>query len=161
MAGRPAIRRPETRPTAGRVDLSFGPLEDIVGLHVGLANAAIQQDFKQKFDELRLTPKQTSLLWLVGDNPGVSQVDFARLFRIDRATLMGITNALTRRGLIERRTMQSNGRRIGLHLTPAGGQMLEEAKRRVAIHEAWVKRRFTRRELDQIVSLMARLYADD
>lgn len=160
MARRPAVRRPETKPTAGRVDLTFGPLEKIIGLHIGLANHAIQQDFKREFEALRLTPKQTSLLWLVGDNPGVSQVDFARLFRIDRATLMGITNALARRGLIERRTMESNGRRIGLHLTPAGREVLEEARRKVAIHEAWVKRRFTRRELDQIVSLMARLYAD-
>jgi DNA-binding MarR family transcriptional regulator len=158
MTGRPALRRSETRPTAGRVDLSFGPLEDIVGLHIGLANTAIQQDFKREFEDLKLTPKQTSLLWLVGDNPGVSQVDFARLFRIDRATLMGITNALAGRGLVERRAMTGNGRRIGLHLTPAGREMLEEARRKVAIHETWVKRHFTRRELDQIVSLMARLY---
>lgn len=160
MAPRAAVRRPDTRPSAGRVDLSFGPLEDIIGLHISLANAAILQDFRRELEALALTQKQTSLLWLVGDNPGVSQVDFARLFRIDRATMMGITNALARRGLIERRAMASHRRRRGLHLTPAGVEVLAEAKRRVAAHEAWVTQRFTPSERALIVSLMARLYAD-
>lgn len=73
---------------------------------------------------------------------------------------MGITNALTSRGLIERRGMTSHGRRLGLDLTTAGAAVPKEAKRKVALHEAWVKQRFPARERDQIVSLMARLYAD-
>src|SRR5213078_17128 len=70
MAVRGKNTRGGTRATAGRTDLSFGPLADIVGMHVSLANAAIMQNFKKRFDRLQLTPKQTSLLWLVSDNPG-------------------------------------------------------------------------------------------
>jgi len=158
MAPRDTGQTGETRPTVGRTDVSFGPLADIVGLHVSLANAAILHNFKKRFDRLQLTPKQTSLLWLVSDNPGVSQVDFARLFRIDRATMLGITNTLARRALIERRPMPNHGRRIGLHLTEGGRALLEEAKKEVEIHETWVKQRFTAEELDTMVALMARLY---
>jgi DNA-binding MarR family transcriptional regulator len=147
-----------TRPTAGRTEVSFGPLADIVGMHVSLANAAILQNFKKRFDRLQLTPKQTSLLWLVSDNPGVSQVDFARLFRIDRATMLGITNTLARRGLIERRPMPNHARRIGLHLTGPGRAVLEDARNEVAIHETWVKQRFSPAELDILVEMMIRLY---
>jgi len=158
MAPRDTGPTGDTRPTAGRTEVSFGPLAGIIGLHVSLANAAILHNFKKRFDRLQLTPKQTSLLWLVSDNPGVSQVDFARLFRIDRATMLGITNTLARRGLIERRPMPNHGRRIGLHLTGPGQAILEEAKKEVAIHETWVKQHFSAEELDLMVGLMARLY---
>lgn len=150
----------ETRATVGRTEVVFGELAEIIGLHISLANAAILQNFKERFETLRLTPKQTSLLWLVDDNPGVSQVDFARLFGIDRATMLGITNTMTKRGFIERRAMPNNARRIGLHLTDAGRAILAEAKVQVAIHEAWVKSRFTAEELETIKTLMARLYED-
>lgn len=161
MAPRDTIwQRVETRPTVGRTEVGFGDLADIIGLHISLANAAILQNFKKRFERLQLTPKQTSLLWLVGDNPGVSQVDFAILFGIDRATMLGITNAMTRRGYIERRGMPNNARRLGLHLTDAGRAILAEAKAEVAIHEQWVKQRFTQEELDMIVTLMARLYEE-
>lgn len=159
MAPRDYIwERIETRATVGRTEVGFGALAEIIGLHISLANAAILQNFKKHFETLQLTPKQTSLLWLVSDNPGVSQVDFARLFGIDRATMLGITNTLTKRALIERRPMPNNARRLGLHLTEAGRAILAEAKRQVAVHEQWVKQRFTREELDTIISLMARLY---
>jgi DNA-binding MarR family transcriptional regulator len=161
MAPRDTIwQRVETRPTVGRTEVGFGDLADIIGLHISLANAAILQNFKKRFERLQLTPKQTSLLWLVRDNPGVSQVDFALLFGIDRATMLGITNTMTKRGYIERRGMPGNARRLGLHLTDAGQAILAEAKAEVAIHEQWVKQRFTAAELDTIVSLMARLYEE-
>jgi DNA-binding MarR family transcriptional regulator len=150
----------ETRSTVGRTEVGFGDLAEIIGLHISLANAAILQNFKKHFDILQLTPKQTSLLWLVDDNPGVSQVDFARLFGIDRATMLGITNTMTKRGLIERRAMPNNARRLGLHLTDAGRAVLAEAKVQVASHEAWVKHHFTPAELETIKSLMARLYEE-
>ena len=39
-------------------------------------------------------------------------------------------------------------------------EVLKHAKDKVALHETWLKQRFTARELEQIVSLMARIYAD-
>lgn len=161
MAPRDTIwQKIETRPTVGRTEVGFGALADIIGLHISLANAAILQNFKKEFEALQLTPKQTSLLWLVSDNPGVSQVDFARLFGIDRATMLGITNTMTKRGLIERRAMPNNARRLGLHPTDAGRTILAEAKIAVATHEDWVKQRFTAEELETIKSLMSRLYEE-
>jgi len=79
-----------------------------------------------------------------------------RLFKIDRATMLGITNALSRRGLIERRPAPDHGRRIGLHLTAAGKSLLAEAKATVATHEDWVKSRFTPAEIETIIALMSR-----
>jgi DNA-binding MarR family transcriptional regulator len=136
----------------------LGTLDGVFGLHVGLAHSAIIQDFKRNFEPLQLTPKQTSLLWIADESPGIAQVDVARLLLVDRATMLGITNSLTRRGLIERRRSPNGGRRIGLHLTAEGAEMLSQARRTVAKHEKGLKSRFTPEELEAFASLLKRIY---
>ena len=155
-ATRRADRADDVKARAKRADIGFGGLAEIVGLHIGIANNAILQNFRKHFERLQLSQKQTSMLWLVAENPGLSQVDFAGLFKIDRATMLGITNALSGRGLIERRPAPDHGRRIGLHLTAAGKAMVAEAKAAVATHEDWVKSRFTPAEIETIIALMSR-----
>ena len=136
----------------------LGTLDGVFGLHVGLAHSAIIQDFKRNFEPLQLTPKQTSLLWIADESPGIAQVDVARLLLVDRATMLGITNSLARRGLIERRRSPNGGRRLGLHLTPEGVAMLNEARQTVAQHELGLKARFTAEELATFTSLLKRVY---
>jgi DNA-binding MarR family transcriptional regulator len=98
------------------------------------------------------------LLWLVGEYPGIAQADVAPLLLVDRATMLGITNGLTKRALIERHQPASGGRRVGLHLTGQGCAMLEEAKRAVARHEKWLKKRFSPAELRSMTELLKRIY---
>ena len=149
----PAPRR------AQRERVTLGALEDVIGLHIGLANGAVVQQFKKHLDHLKLTPKQTTVLWLVGDNPGAPQIDLARLIGVDRATMLAITNGLENRGLIERREIESDGRCLGLHLTAVGTSLVERAKVAVGEHEDWIKSHFSPRELDLVVTLMKRLHS--
>jgi hypothetical protein len=125
-AAAPAPRR------AQRERVTLGALEDVIGLHIGLANGAVVQQFKKHLDHLKLTPKQTTVLWLVGDNPGAPQIDLARLIGVDRATMLAITNGLENRGLIERREIESDGRCLGLHLTAVGTSLSEAPRWRLA-----------------------------
>ena len=136
----------------------LGTLDQVFGLHVGLAHSAIIQDFKRSFENLQLTPKQTSLLWIADERPGIAQADVARLLLVDRATMLGITNSLTRRHLIERRRSPNGGRRIGLHVTPEGARMLDQARKAVAQHEKGLKSRFTEEELSGFTELLKRIY---
>ena len=156
----PTTRRQGKKAGARPPKLEFGVLDDIVGLHVGLGNMAIVQHFKKSLESLRLTPKQTSVLWLASENPGVAQIDLATLLRVDRATMLGITNSLAKRGLIERREVDYHGRRRGLHLTETGAALIAEAQVAVRAHEEWVKSHFSAEEVALIVGLMKRLYAD-
>ena len=136
----------------------LGSLETVFGLHVGLAHSAIIQELKRQLEPLQLTPKQTSLLWLSGETPGIAQADVARLLLVDRATMLGITNKLSRRGLIERRPSPNGGRRLGLHLTPDGHAMLVRAREVIARHEAWLTDRFSADELGIAMELLKRIY---
>lgn len=132
-------------------------LDEILGVHLGLANVIILQHFNRTFSEIGLTPKQTSTLWLAAANPGIAQVDIARFFRMDRATMLGITNSLTDQGLLDRGPSIRSGRTVGLHITPAGAAKLAAAKAAVAKHEQWVKSALTPKELDQLFHLLRRL----
>jgi DNA-binding MarR family transcriptional regulator len=132
-------------------------LDKILGLHVSLANVIILQHFNRSFIDIGLTPKQTATLWLAAANPGIPQVDIARFFRMDRATMLGITNSLTEQGLLDRGPSIRNGRTIGLHITPAGAERLASAKAAVARHEQWVKSALAPEEVDQLFNLLAKL----
>jgi DNA-binding MarR family transcriptional regulator len=133
-------------------------LDDVVGFHIRLAHGAVYRHFNDTFGGIGLTQKQTSVLWLVGDNPNISQVDIARRLQIDRATMMAITNALAKRGLLERRSSSADRRRQTLHLTPSGAAALATAREAVAAHEAWLRSRFSPDEIVQLVELLARIH---
>ena len=131
-------------------------LDAILGVHVSLANVIILQHFNRS--DVGLTPKQTSTLWLAAANPGVPQVDIARFFRMDRATMLGITNSLVEQGLLDRGPSIRNGRTIGLHITAAGAERLATARAAIARHEQWIKSALTGEEVDQLMYLLQRLY---
>jgi DNA-binding MarR family transcriptional regulator len=133
-------------------------LGDILGFHIRLAHGAVYRHFNDTFGAIGLTQKQTSVLWLVSDNPGLSQVDIAARIQIDRATMMAITNSLAKRGYLERRSAAADRRRQSLHLTPSGAEALTRAQGAIGEHEAWLKSRFTTREVGQLVALLRRVH---
>jgi DNA-binding MarR family transcriptional regulator len=133
-------------------------LDEILGFHIRLAHGAVFRHFNDTSGALGLTQMQTSVLWLVSDEPGVSQVDIARRLQIDRATMMAITNVLAKRGLLERGSSTKDRRRQTLHLTPSGAVALTAARQAVAAHEAWLKARFTPEEVGQLVALLRRIH---
>jgi DNA-binding MarR family transcriptional regulator len=133
-------------------------LDDNLGFHIRLAHGAVYRHFNDTFGTIGLTQKQTSVLWLVSDNPGISQVEIAARIQIDRATMMAITNSLAKRSFLERRSSSTDRRRQALHLTPSGAEALDQALAAVAAHEAWLKSRFTAQEVGQLVGLLRRVH---
>ncbi len=141
-----------------RDDPEFGQLDGIVGFHIRLAHGAVYRHFTETFSELGLTQKQVSVLWLVGENPGVAQIDLGGRLRMDRATTMTIVNRLQARGYLRREKSSSDGRKQALHLTPQGEAALEQAKSCIAEHEAWLKSRFTDAEVEKLVEMLERIH---
>jgi DNA-binding MarR family transcriptional regulator len=135
--------------------MNLDGLDAILGVHISLANVTILQHFNRS--EVGLTPKQTATLWLAAANPGVPQVDIARFFRMDRATMLGITNSLVEQGLLDRGPSIRNGRTVGLHITAAGVERLATARAAIARHEAWVKSALAPEEVAFLVHLLQRL----
>ena len=137
---------------------SIATLGDILGFHIRLAHGAVLRHFTEAFADLGLTQKQVSALWLVADEPGIAQIAVGGKLRMDRATTMTIVNRLQDRGLMRRERSISDGRKHALYLTSAGLTALEEAKARIAEHEAWLKSRFEPDEVKKLVEMLARIH---
>jgi DNA-binding MarR family transcriptional regulator len=139
-------------------DGGVGALDGIVGFHIRLAHGAVYRHFSDTFVDLGLTQKQVSVLWLVGDEPGVAQIALGGRLRMDRATTMTIVNRLQDRGHLRRERSSSDGRKQALYLTQAGEAALAEAKACIGAHEAWLKSRFTTEEVEKLVEMLSRIH---
>lgn len=139
-------------------DSGLGAIDDIVGFHIRLAHGAAYRHFTETFCELGLTQKMVSVLWLIGDHPGVAQADLSRQLQMDRATTMAIINRLEARDLLTRATSTTDRRRQSLELTTQGDDALLEARHCIIEHETWLKSRFTKRETALLISLLRRIH---
>ncbi|KHS48821.1 MULTISPECIES: MarR family winged helix-turn-helix transcriptional regulator [Novosphingobium] len=135
-----------------------GAINDILGFHIRLAHGACLRHFTETFTDLDLTQKQVSVLWLVDDHPGIAQTDLAQRLRMDRATTMAIINRLQAKHFLRRDRSPRDGRKQALFLEPAGVEMLARAKQAIGEHEAWVKSRFTDKEVRQLIELLSRIH---
>ena len=136
----------------------IGELNEIVGFHIRLAHGACYRHFTETFSELELTQKQVSVLWLVDDHPGISQIEVGTRLRMDRATTMTIVNRLQARGFMRREKSETDGRKQALFLTGEGNEALAEAKDCIREHENWLKSRFTDKEIETLMELLARIH---
>jgi DNA-binding MarR family transcriptional regulator len=139
-------------------DGGLGAIADIVGFHIRLAHGAVYRHFMETFAHLDLTQKQVSVLWLIDDHPGIAQADLAQRLQMDRATVMAIVNRLQAREYLERGVSQVDKRRQTLMLRPAGRDALAAARKAILDHESWLKSRFTKREVEQLVRLLTRIH---
>ncbi len=139
-------------------DGDIGEINDIVGFHIRLAHGACYRHFTETFAELELTQKQVSVMWLVADHPGISQIDLGQRLRMDRATTMTIINRLQARQFLRREKSPTDGRKQALYLTDQGQSVLAEAKLAIREHENWVKSRFTDAEVKTLVELLSRIH---
>jgi len=144
--------------TGNNDDADLGGLADIVGFHIRLAHVAVYRHFTETFADLELTQKQVSVLWLVGDHPGISQIAVGQRLQMDRATTMTIVNRLQDRGYLRRERSTSDARKQAMFLTAEGAKALAKAKGCIAAHEAWLKGRFTPDEVKKLVEMLARIH---
>jgi DNA-binding MarR family transcriptional regulator len=136
----------------------IGSLAEIVGFHIRLAHGAVYRHFTETFADLDLTQKQVSVLWLVDEHPGISQIEVGQRLSMDRATTMTIVNRLQERDYLRRERSASDGRKQALHLTPTGADALARAKDCIGEHEAWLKGRFTPQEVEKLVEMLSRIH---
>jgi DNA-binding MarR family transcriptional regulator len=144
----------ELNEEASGPELMFEELDSLLGYHLRRAQGAMHRHYMGVVAELNLTQKQTATLWLIGANPGVSQVEVAGSLGMDRATMMQLTDRLEEREILVRKRSSVDRRRQELYLTPAGTRLLKKVKTRIAEHEKQFKSLFTRTELDALVAAL-------
>jgi DNA-binding MarR family transcriptional regulator len=84
---------------------------------------------------LDLRPVQYSVLTVVRENPGLSQMALSQVLGIVRSGVVPLLDNLESRGLLKRTAHASDRRSYALRLTAEGSALLERADALVQEHE--------------------------
>jgi DNA-binding MarR family transcriptional regulator len=116
--------------------------------------------FEERLAPLGIQPRQFGLLRLVADSEGQSQQALSEILHITKSRMVWLVDDLERHGLAERRRNPSDRRAYALYLTPKGRQILEEARKVVADHEADLFGSLEPAERRQLAGILHRVAAD-
>lgn len=81
-----------------------------------------------KSEGIDLTSPQFAALTILDENPGIDQATLAGMIALDRPTIGGVIERLAGKGLVERKTSESDRRAKSLTLTSAGKAMVKRMR---------------------------------
>jgi DNA-binding MarR family transcriptional regulator len=88
------------------------------------------RELRKETEDLGVTSRQVTLLWLIRNRPGLTLRALAAEERISAPALSGHVDRLEKAGLIERARDDSDRRRVGLTLTEEGARLLKRVRAR-------------------------------
>jgi DNA-binding MarR family transcriptional regulator len=124
----------------------------------------LARELRKETEQLGITARQATLLWLVKRRPGLSLAELAAEEGISPPAMSGHVDRLERAGFIERIRSSDDRRRVGLRLTDDGQKLMRRVRAR---RTTWLSDRLGAldpAELDAIeaaVPALARLLGDD
>ena len=90
----------------------------------------LARELRKETEQLGITARQATLLWLVKRSPGLSLAELAAEEGISPPALSGHVDRLERAGLIERVRSSEDRRRVGLRLTEEGARLMRRVRAR-------------------------------
>ncbi|MEO1068350.1 MAG: MarR family transcriptional regulator [Cyanobacteria bacterium J06638_6] len=88
-------------------------------------SADVQTALEAHFARYGLSMGKFTLLMQLAQSQGLTPSDCAERSGVTRATITGLLDGLERDGLVERRPFRDDRRRLNLHLTQAGYELLD------------------------------------
>ena len=153
----PADLPPElAAPCVERVDARY--LQSLVGFNARMAALKIIGQFVPRMAGFGLRVVDFSILSLIHHNPGITSRQLCATLSVLPPNMVGLIAALERRGLIERRPHPSDGRAMGVHLTPAGMELTAQAEQTAAQLEEDATHRLTAAERKTLIRLLQKVY---
>lgn len=90
----------------------------------------LARELRKETEQLGITARQATLLWLVKRSPGMSLAELASEEGISAPALSGHVDRLERAGLLERVRSSDDRRRVGLRLTAEGERLMRRIRAR-------------------------------
>jgi DNA-binding MarR family transcriptional regulator len=110
----------------------------------------LARELRKETEQLGITARQATLLWLIRRRPGLSLAELAAEEGISPPALSGNVDRLERAGLIERVRSSEDRRRVGLRLTDAGAQLMRKVRAR---RTTWLVTRLDALEPDELEAI--------
>jgi DNA-binding MarR family transcriptional regulator len=139
-----------------KVDTSY--LEGLIGYNARRAALAVIEVFLQRMAGYDLRPVDFSVLSLITHNPGITSRQLCTTLGILPPNLVGMVNALEKRGLIVRHPHPRDGRATGLHLTASGQKLMRDAEQTAAQLESEAASKLSDTEVKTLIRLLQKIY---
>jgi len=110
------------------------------------------RELRKETTHLGVTGGQVTLLYLISQNPGIGVGALAERERIATPTASGLVDRLERSQLIKRVRSETDRRRVGLTITPAGRRKLVAVRARRTV---WLAERLSLLEPSQRAAVAA------
>ena len=152
-------RRGRNGETIG-LSVNFGPLAHWVGFNLRMAQEAAFQAFSHLSQEIGESPGRFATLTLIARNPGISQTELSLANGRDKSSLTPVVEDLVKRGLVERKRMDSDRRTYRLNLTPSGKKVLTMLTRCARRHERNLDRVIGERDRKRFIQILKKIAAE-
>ena len=97
-------------------------------------------------------------LSLVGSNPGITSRQLCQQLDVLPPNMVGMIDAMMRRGFLERRRHPRDGRAMGLYLTEQGRALVDQAEPQLKASEQASLSHLSAEEQAQLMALLQKLY---
>ena len=155
-----AVDAPERAPAGsddGKREVGFGPLSELAGFMLRLAQLRLFESFFRDLSEEQTSPGQIGILVALDGNPGVRQGVLAEALHIKRSNMAKIIRLLERAGLIRREVPDDDRRAIELYLTDKGSAFVVDATPKVIASDHAATTALSARERATLLRLLAKL----
>ena len=142
------------------LSVNFGPLAHWVGFNLRMAQEAAFQAFSHLSQEIGESPGRFATLTLIARNPGISQTELSLANGRDKSSLTPVVEDLVKRGLVERKRMESDRRTYRLNLTPSGKKVLTMLTRCARRHERNLDRVIGERDRKRFIQILKKIAAE-
>lgn len=147
------------RGTNGVTTLDWGLLSHYIGPRVRLLRNTLNARSIAVSEPFGLPTGSLTVMALMAQNPGSSQVELAQYAGITGPSLVGIVDELERRGLVQRVRSTEDRRRNMLIVTEKGERTMTSLYAEVRQIEDPIQQELTAEELDLFISFIDRANA--
>ena len=139
-----------------QVDTSY--LQTLLGYNARRAALTIIEGFLERMAEFGLRPVDFSVMSVIQHNPGVTSRQLCAALNLLPPNLVGLIQSLEARGLIHRLPHPTDGRAMGLHPTPEGAALMQQAEQAATDLEIDKSARLTPTQRKTLLDLLQKIY---
>jgi DNA-binding MarR family transcriptional regulator len=131
-----------------------------VGFHLREAYRAFSRDFHARLARHGITHAQWLMLWFLSQAGSLTPLELSQRAGIKKASATSVIDALKKRRLIHGDQDIVDRRKINLHLTPTGLDLMQELRACAAAANADARESFTDKEMETLLRLLRGVVAN-
>lgn len=143
---------------AGADNTGTQHLESLLGYNAHRAAIHLVGHFIDSMAPFKLRTVSFSVLSVIGHSPGVTSRQLCQLLNVLPPNMVVVLRELDKRGLIKREPHPSDGRAMGLSLTPAGHKLIAQAEQAASDADLRASVALTMAERKTLALLLQKIY---